>query len=237
MIYRTRKAASTISVALICCAVTGYTQPVLDSGLGAASSADGLHPINPAFMASAWLKPGVALSKYNQVFFLPAVIQFRDFGDQNFEKRRFESNTEFPVNENLQARLIEQFGESFYEAISRDSHFELSTELGRNVIMVQGYLTDVVSGLALSVAGSNVDSIRWGYDANIILELRDGMSNEILARTTDHQRADGPLPAEAVYAATPTIAKGWGDLLVMRMRELVSFFPTRLQQMHEQSLQ
>jgi hypothetical protein len=135
----------------------------------------------------------------------------------------------------LRLRLTEQFGESFYEAVSRVRSYELSSEPGRDVLMVQGFLTDVTSAVPPEVAGSSVSSVKWAFDANIIIELRDSMSDEILARTVDHQRVEGPFAEVEIWSLTPNIARRWSRLLVTRLRELSALYPSRLRRLQELS--
>ena len=211
------------------------SQPVLESGPDVQVTADGLYPVDPSIMPAAWVRPGEDLSGYTRVFFMPTIVQFREGPDRQIEQRRFEGRTEFPVSEIMKPRVTELFGESFHAAISRARSLELSSELGRDVVMVQGFLTDVISGVPPNVAGSNVGTVRWALDANIVVELRDSMSNEILARTVDHQRIEGPFDADEVFSLVPQITRGWAGLLVTRIRELFALYPSRLRRLQDES--
>ncbi len=135
----------------------------------------------------------------------------------------------------MRARLRELFGESFYEAISGVRSYELSNELGRDVLMVQGFLTNVISGVPPDLPGLSVESVRWALEAHIVIELRDSMSGEVLARTVDRERIDGPVDGGLVWALTPRIAQGWSTLLVTRLRELSNLYPSRLRRLQEQA--
>jgi len=210
-------------------------QPILETGPGAEVTADGLYPVHPSIMPAAWVKPDADLSRYTRIFFLPTIVQYREEGDRRYRQRKFENRTEFPLSDSLRLRVTEQFGESFYEAVSGVRSYELSSEPGRDVLMIQGFLTDVTSGVPPEVAGSNVSSVRWAFDANLIVELRDSMSNEILARTVDHQRVEGPFAVVEIWSLTPNIARGWSRLLITRLRELAALYPSRLRQLQERS--
>ena len=210
-------------------------QPVLETGPDAEVTADGLYPVHPSIMPAAWVRLDVDLSRYTRIFFMPAVTQFREMPERRYTARRTDSRTEFPVSDLMRARLSEVFGESFYEAVSGVRSYELSDEPGRDVLMVQGFLTDVISGIPPDLAGSNVATVRWAWDANVVMELRDSMSDEVLARTLDQQRIEGPFDADLVWGLTPRIAQGWSRLLVRRLRELSSFYPSRLRRLQELS--
>ncbi len=135
----------------------------------------------------------------------------------------------------MRARLREVFGESFYEAVSSVQSYELSNELGRDVLMVRGFLTDVISGVPPDRAGINVSAVKWALDANIVIELRDSMSDEVLARTVDHERIEGPFDADKMWQITTEIAQSWSTLLVTRLRELSGLYPSRLRRLQELS--
>jgi len=135
----------------------------------------------------------------------------------------------------MRARLSEVFGETFYEAVSGVQSYELSNELGRDVLMVQGFLTDVISGIPPDRAGVNVSTVKWALEANIVIELRDSMSDEVLARTVDSQRIEGPFDADKMSRITSQIAQGWSRLLVRRLRELSGLYPSRLRRLQELS--
>ncbi len=210
-------------------------QPVLETGPDAEVTADGLYPVHPSIMPAAWVRLDVDLSHYTRIFFMPTVTQFREMPERRYIARRTDSRTEFPVSDLMRARLSEVFGESFYEAVSGVRSYELSNELGRDVLMVQGFLTDVISGVPPVLAGSNVSTVRLALEANIVIELRDSMSGEILARTLDHQRAEGPFDSDQMWGITSRIAQSWSRLLVRRLRELSGLYPSRLRRLQDLS--
>ncbi len=210
-------------------------QPVLETGPDAEVTADGLHPVHPSIMPAAWVRPDVDLSRYTRIFFMPIVVQFREIPERRYRIRRFDSRTEFPISDAMRPRLRELFGESFYEAVSGVRSYELSDELGRDVLMAQGFLTDITSGVPPDVTGSNIGTVRWALNANIVLELRDSMSGEVVARTVDHQRIEGPFDAAQVWALAPRIAHGWSTLLIRRLRELSDLYPSKLRRLQELS--
>ncbi len=210
-------------------------QPVLETGPDVEVTGDGLYPVHPSIMPAAWVRPDVDLSRYTQIFFMPTVTQFREMPDRRYTARVLESSPEFPVSDLMRARLREVFGESFYEAISGVRSYELSNVLGRDVLMVQGFLTDVISGVPPDHAGINVSTVKWALEANVVVELRDSMSNEVLARTVDRQRIEGPFDADKMWLITSQIAQSWSRHLVRRLRELSDLYPSRLRRLQELS--
>ncbi len=195
-------------------------QPILAIGPDAEVTEDGLHRMDPSIIGAAWVKSDLNLSRYSRIFFMPAVTEFREVAERQYSARTIQNATEFPVSETGQARLRELFGEAFYEAIEDVESYELTDELGREVLMVRGFLTDVISGVPPDIPGSTVNIVRWAWEANVILELRDSMSDEVLARTVERLRLEGPMDAALVWALTPGAVRNWSSLLALRLDEL-----------------
>ena len=117
-------------------------------------------------------------------------------------------------------RECELFGEDFYEAVSNVRSSELSEELGRDVLMIQAFLTDVASGVPPDNTTGFGAVIRMAWEVSLVMELRDSMSNEILARTVQSQRINGPMDAGAVFSLTPRLTQDWSRQLVRNLDEL-----------------
>ena len=213
--------SATVGLALLWHAEESGAQAILATGPDAEVTEDGLHRVDPSIMGAAWVRPDLDLAPYDRIYFVPAAVQFRDVPNRRLNVRSMETVESFFVNESSRTRLRELFGEAFYEAVGEVESFELSDEVGRDVLLVQGLLTDVISGVPPDVAGSvsNI-GIRWVWEANIVLELRDSMSDAVLARTADRERIDGPFGAGAEVAVTPSVVQSWSQLLVGHLEEV-----------------
>ena len=87
--------------------------------------------------------------------------------------------------------------------------------------MIGGLLTDVTSGVPPEIRGaSSQSSVGWDWEANIIMELRDSMSNEVLARTVNRERIEGPFDVAEVGPLSGRITTEWSNLLMRRLEEL-----------------
>jgi len=202
-------------------------QVLLATGPDAEVAEDGLQRVDPSIMGVAWVRPDLDLSRYNRIYFMPTVVQFRDVPERRYILGPADDEDSFFVPESRKARLRELFGEAFYEAVGRVKSYELADEVGRDVLVVRGLLTDVISGTPPDVVGnSGFIGTDWVWEANIVLELRDGMSDVVLARTADSQRArcgngnDRSCPPDAESAFTPRLIQSWSELLVERLEEL-----------------
>ena len=72
-----------------------------------------------------------------------------------------------------------------------------------------------------------VTTIAWVWEANIVLELRDAMSDEVLARTVTRQRMDGPVPPGLVMALTPRVVDMWTRQLLLSLDQFSGLNSTR----------
>ena len=202
--------------------LTGYqsalAQPILATGLDAAVTEDGLHRVDPSIMAAAWVRPDLDLTRYTKILFMPTAVQFREVVDRAYTARSIQ--TEFPVSDAMKARLRELWGERFYEDLAEVKSYEMSDEAGHDVLAVQGRLVDVISGVPPDVAASTITTVRWAWEVGIILELRDSISNEILARTISRRREEGTFNASMVWVFTPSMVRRWSLLLCGRLEQL-----------------
>ena len=198
-------------------------------------SADGLHRVDPSLLAGAWLRPDADLSLYTRAFVMPTIILFREMSAPSHSAWADSSRSEFPVSELMQARLRETFGQSFHDAMPIQRAYDVADQLGRDVVLVQAYMTDVTTGLPPDLAGANVASIRWIWDANLVLELRDSMNNEILARLQKRVRVEGPVDADRVWGLAPQVTRMWSREMIGHLDELSEFYPSRLYRLHERA--
>ena len=127
------------------------------------------------------------------------------------------------------------FGEAFSEAMKRQRDFDLADGPGRDVILVQAYMTEIATGVPPEFASNNVISVRWVWEALLTLEIRDSMSNQILARMRTRERVDGPVDADRVYALAPQIMRRWANRMIEQLDELSNFFPSRLYRLYERA--
>jgi len=180
---------------------------------------DGLVRVDPLMMGAAWVKPDLDLKHYSKLYFMPVVVQYREVR-QVRNARSKESEGSFVASSSLKTIFENSFAEHFYRAVSSTSSYQLSEEVGREVLLIQGYMTDVISGVPPDMPQAYTTTIRWLWEAGAVLELRDSMTGELLARTADRRRADGPLDANLAWTFTPRATLKWSRLLIRRLEEL-----------------
>jgi hypothetical protein len=98
----------------------------------------------------------------------------------------------YEVTEEQKARLEATMREAFLEELARSEHFTIVDEPGPDVLLISVALLDVVSFVPPDPlgAGSDIYLSRVG-EATIVLELRDSITEAILARAIDRRAAEG----------------------------------------------
>lgn len=206
---------------LIWCAGGTAAQPALETGADAQVTPDGLHRVDTSVMEAAWVTPDLDLSHYTSVFFVPTVVLFREVQERRQSALARDTAIEFSVDDEMKTRFRELFGVTFREDLAEVRFAEPSDTVGRDVLIVQGFLVDVVSRVPPPGVGATNTFIESPWEANIVLEVRDAMSNDLLARTADRQRMGGPISADEVWINTVQGLGRWSVLLCRRLGELM----------------
>ncbi len=197
--------------------------PRIQTGPDAEVSFDGLHRVDRSVMDMAWAKPTLDLTVYNKLMLISGGLAFRDVDEVSRYDR---SATEFPVSDEARQRLQETVREIFTEEFEKIDNWEIVTEPGRDVLILGGAIIDIVSAVPPEdrfIGRNEVYLTRVG-EATLVLELRDSMSGEILARSADRRAADSAFPIESnpvtTWAEVRRLARTWGRVLVNRLDQI-----------------
>ncbi len=193
-------------------------QPRLATGSDADVTEEGLHRVHPSIMEAAWVRPDLDLSRYTRILLVPTGVQFREVADLRYNVRTRATVTEFPLDD----RKKEWFRGVWRRAV--DAKFEESYGLydgvGSNVLVVQGFLVDVVSRIPPDSVGSDFSLVRDPWSVSVVLELWDGTTAELLARTIDRRNAEGLVNVSTVWVRTEDLVKRWAQVLSNRLEQL-----------------
>ncbi len=195
-------------------------EPPLESGDAAEVTDDGLHRVDLAVMDAAWVREGLDLTPYKKLLILPTGISFRTPGESDDRPGVRDSGTEYPVSDEAKVMFRRVFGESFDADVASVERYELSDVPARDVLLVQGFLVDFVSSIPPErdiLPGARL-TLRW--EGTIVLELRDSMSNEMLARTVERERMERLTGAGLVWAERERLMRRWSRLLRTRLEKL-----------------
>ena len=179
MKYKTRMTVMRIAAgfAILFYAGGSGAQSFLATGADAEVTEDGLHRVDDSIMGAAWVRPDLDLSGYTRIYFSPATVEFREITDGARVARIGDSASYFDIDEGRQVRFRERWAQVLYEDLSEVETYEMFDTVGRDVLLIQGRLIDVASGVPPDTAASVATTILYPWEATIVLELRDSMSD------------------------------------------------------------
>lgn len=192
-------------------------QPLLATGADAEISEDGLHRVAHSVMEAAWVKPDLDLAQYTKIYFLGTGVSFREVRETTYRVGSRSDRTEFPVSAESRHELRALFRDAFRTDLAEVERYEITAVPGRDVLIAQGFLIDVVSHVPPDSGGDRSTALRSTWEATIVLELRDSMSHEMLARTVERERPQGIIDASDLWRETRQLIRRWSRLLCARL--------------------
>ena len=218
-----RIAAAASLVMFAAASMAAPRAPRIQTGPDAEISFDGLHRVDRSVMDMAWAKPTLDLTGYSKLLLISGGLAFREVEDSGRYDR---SATEFPIGDEARQRIQDTVREIFTEEFEKLDNWEIVTEPGRDVLILGGAIIDIVSAVPpenRNIGRGGVYLTRVG-EATLVLELRDSMSGEILARSADRRAADSSFPIEAstvtTWAEVRRLSRSWGRILVNRLDQI-----------------
>jgi hypothetical protein len=189
--------------------------PKFESGVAADVTYDGLHRVDGAVMQKAWAKPDLDLSHYTKIMLLPAGMTFKDVDKH--------SSTQFPLSAKQKEALRETVLTVFTEELGKSKRFTLTNQPGADVLQVQAAILDVVSRVPPEPVGRGGFVLSSLGDAILVVELRDSLSEEILARAVDHRSVSPTFPRRSNsvnnLSEVRHAARSWASQMRRRLDE------------------
>jgi hypothetical protein len=195
-------------------------QFVLATGADADITEDGLHRVDPLIMEAAWVKPDLDLSRYTRILLMPTAVQFRDVPDRQYDPHSGTSTTYFALDDDRKEWLRRRWRRAVDARFAHEQSNEQYEGGVADVLVVQGFLVDVVSRIPADYAGSSYTLVRDPWSVAVVLELRDAATAELLARTIDRRNAQGLLDVSTVWYRTEELLERWAQVLADRLDQL-----------------
>ncbi|HEX9877834.1 MAG TPA: DUF3313 family protein [Gammaproteobacteria bacterium] len=171
-------------------------------------------------MEAAWVRPDLDLSRYTRILLMPTAVQFREVAEQRYNSRSSLRVTEFPLDDKEKEWLRGVWRRAVDARFAQEESYELYDGVESDVLVVQGFLVDVVSRIPPNAVGSNYTLVKDPWSVTVVLELRDATTAELLARTIDRRNAQGLLEAGAVWMQTEDLVERWTQVLSDRLEQL-----------------
>ena len=151
---------------------------------------------------------------------MPTAVQFREANERSYDARTRTGLTEFAVDDDMKEWLRGVWRRAVDAQFAQEQSHELDYGVGSNVLVVQGFLVDVVSRIPPDSIGSDISVVRDPWSASVVLELRDGTTAELLARTIDRRNAEGLVNVSTVWVRTEDLVERWAQVLSDRLEQL-----------------
>lgn len=195
-------------------------EPILATEPDASVTEEGLHRVDPSIMEAAWVKPDFDLSGYTRIILMPTAVQFREVSERSTNARTRSMTEEFPLTDERKDWLRGLWREAVEARFAREDSYEFFVGVDSDVLVVQGFLVDVVSRIPPIASGSVYTLARNPWSAAVVLELRDATTAELVARTIDRRNAEGLLEVGAVWYQTENLVERWAQVLSDRLDQL-----------------
>lgn len=199
--------------------------PTIDTSDESKMTFEGLYPVRGSSADEAWARPDVDLTAYSKIMLQSVGVEYRPGGESNRSFYTRSQGGPYEVTEAQKDRFESVMRDAFLEELAKSQHFTLASEPGPDVLLIRGGLLDVVSYVPPEPVGARVDVYlsRVG-EATLVLELRDSITEAILARSVDRRAAEqsyGLQHSNRVFntAEVRRLARIWASLLRNRLDE------------------
>lgn len=175
-------------------------------GSGEPEEWDGLVRQRNARLGALFVKPGVDISVYQNVVLDPVEVRFARDWDPNRSASSPGRRVAPRDLAEIQTRLSELAREIFAEELAR-AGYSLVDEPSHETLRVSAALVDlVVTAPDTMSAGRSTTLTADAGRATLVLELRDSVTGEVLARAVDTRTARNAGPVSVASRTTNTAA-------------------------------
>ena len=199
------------------------SNPTIDTSDTAKMTFDGLYPIEGGTADAAWARPGADISQYSKIMLQGVGIEYRPGGETGRLHHARIGDDHFELSDKQKARFEIVVKEAFQEELSRSEYFTLVDEPGPDVLLIKGGLLDVVSYAPPEPLGRGEIYLRRVGEATLVLEIRDSVSEAIIARVVDRRAAEdaggefSKSNRAANTAEVRRLVRAWGRILRDRL--------------------
>ena len=226
-----------IAILSACATATGPGE--IDTSEGAELSFDGLYPVtNTSRFTKIWAREGFDLSGYPKILLQGGGIEYRPVKNVSRLTAVRSTASEFPISEKTKAQVRDIFTQAFTEELANVQGFEVVTEPGPDVLIVRGYLLDVVSNVPPEPMGTSEIYLSSVGEATLVIELVDAGSEATLLRAIQRgvasRNRSGNLDVMTAIWSSPAtnmaevrrLANSWARRVRSGLEELADNFKT-----------
>jgi hypothetical protein len=199
--------------------------PTVDTSAEDEMTFDGLYPVRNSRADVAWARPNVDLTQYSKIMLEGVGVEYRPGGESGRSYLARTTKSHYEVTEKQKAGFEATMRDAFIEELARSKHFTIVNEPGPDVLLIRGGLLDVVSYVPPEPVGARSDVyLSRVAEATLVLELRDSITEAILARAVDRRAAEqvaGMTMSNRVQNRTEVrrLAQTWARMLREQLDE------------------
>ena len=165
--------------------------PSIQTGSDAEVSFDGLHKVDNSRSDAAWAVPDLDFSGYTKIRFVSLGIEYKEVANKGSSQVVRSQGGPYFIDDKARAQFEALVSEIFSEELGKITRFQIVDVSGPDTLEVGGGLLNVTSQVPPDPAGGrSVHYLTYVGDATLVLEIRDSMSNRILARAVDRRAAE-----------------------------------------------
>ena len=204
---------------------------MIEDGPGAEVTVDGLHKVANSAFRDAWVKPSADFRAYSAVVLDPVDISYR----RKPKSTKYSTGSgNFALTDDQMARMKRYFRDVFTAELTRSPHYGITDSAGPAVLR----LTPSIIDLRVKVPTELTPDRGRIYVTNVgnmtlMLELRDSLSGELLARVADRREArisggfDLRLSTSVSNTnAVKSVFRRWAEILRTRLDAVYALEPS-----------
>lgn len=215
-------------------AAAGCTStPQFQTGEDAEVTHDGLTRVDRTVMDAVWAREDADVSGFTKIMFQGVGVEYRNVSGPYSGRggttgaRRTGNQSEFQLDADTRALFEEEIRSAFLEEFGRSTVFEVVDEPGPDVLLVRAGLLDVVSRVPPETVGRSRIFIDSVGEATLVLEVRDSVSNTVIARAVDRRAAQssaGMTESNRVRnrAEIRRLGRRWGGILRDGLEKMIA---------------
>jgi hypothetical protein len=231
----TAAASALLAAAIFACANPPPPEMEIETGPGAEVTVDGLHRVSNSVFKDAWVKPDANFAAYDEILLDLISISYKR---KPITTRYPRTGSNFALTEPQMEDFKRYFREAFANELSKGEHYGLVETPGPQTLRIAAEIIDLVIRVPTQErAGSEWLFISSTGEMTLLMELRDALSGEILARVSDRKEARAAghgTPSDLYYSSAVSSAEDvrrvfrrWAQILKARLDQIHELEPTK----------
>jgi hypothetical protein len=209
---------------LVGCAGTPEQEPLqVETGRLAGVTHDGLVRMSGSELEGVWVRPDVDVSRYDRLLIGEVRLSYKR---PPTSRRGSSSPGNFPLAQSQIERLQQMLREALADEIRKSQRWSLAEEPGEGVLLIEPRLLDLVVRVPPNQDPTERTYTTSAGQVTLVLELRDSLTGQILARVADRSEVRRPgAGSQQLYwsnsvsntSAVRTIFRRWARIFVARL--------------------